>query len=412
MNDAQNRLTKFQSQLEAAAARFQSRLETFLQDLVRLRSVNGRQTEAAVAQRIVQEAQKLGLQSRFIAAEPRRSNVLVEWGHGPRGFALVGHMDTVAPGDEAQWTYPPFAATIDGERLVGRGAADNKAGIACGLYTLALLRDEGLLDPEDVRLSLVGVVDEESGASSPLGVRALLDGGHLDARGAIYTYCSDIVCVGHRGLLRLHLRVTGEAVHSGSEAWSRGQGGANAVTGLAAVLLALEKLRVPATPHPAFAHLDFTITPGTLVEGGDYESMVPASAWAMVDARLLPGQAPEAVLETIETLVRETLAQRRGVRATVDVKNSLPAAAISVDHRLAQIAARHAAQFTGRDWLIRGAGPANEGYMLIAAGVPTLCGFGPQGGNVHAPDEWVALPSLSTIVAIYAATIHDYLKED
>jgi len=50
--------------------------------------------------------------------------------------------------------------------------------------------------------------------------------------------------------------------------------------------------------------------------------------------------------------------------------------------------------------------------MLIEAGIPTLCGFGPQGGNAHAPDEWVALPSLPTTVAIYAATIYDYLKEN
>ena len=88
---------------------------------------------------------------------------------------------------------------------IGRGAADNKAGIACSLYTLALLRDLNLIDPARQQVIVAGVVDEESGACSPLGVRYLLDSGALQARGAIYAYTSDIVCIGHRGLIRLEL---------------------------------------------------------------------------------------------------------------------------------------------------------------------------------------------------------------
>jgi acetylornithine deacetylase/succinyl-diaminopimelate desuccinylase-like protein len=63
----------------------------------------------------------------------------------------------------------------------------------------------------------------------------------------------------------------------------------------------------------------------------------------------------------------------------------------------------------GRDYPIRIAGPANEGYMLIGAGIPTLPGFGPQGGNAHAPDEWVDVDSLAVTVAVYAAVIRDFL---
>lgn len=48
--------------------------------------------------------------------------------------------------------------------------------------------------------------------------------------------------------------------------------------------------------------------------------------------------------------------------------------------------------------------------MLIQAGLPTLPGFGPQGGRVHAPDEWVSVPSLAETVAIYAAVIQEFLS--
>jgi acetylornithine deacetylase/succinyl-diaminopimelate desuccinylase-like protein len=392
------------------ARRYEAHLIAFVQDLVRIRSVNGRESEAGVAMRVVEEARRLGLRAELVAAEMGRPNVIVEWGDGTAGFALIGHMDTVAEGEATQWTSPPFAAARVGDRIVGRGTADNKAGLACGLYTLALLRDDGLLDPTRGRVILAGVVDEESGASSALGVRHLLDTGRLPVQGAIYTYASDIVCIGHRGLLRLTLTARGQAAHTGSEAWSQGRAGVNAVTGLAGVLLRLERLALEAPAHPAFEGLGCTITPGTLFNGGEFESMVPAAATALVDVRLMPGQDPQAVLDAVQAAIAGEEAARPGLNVSVAVKNRLPGAAIAADHRLALIAQKHAEAATGRRWPIRGAGPANEGYMLIGAGIPTLPGFGPDGGNAHAADEWVSIRSLAETVGVYAGTIREYFQ--
>lgn len=397
--------------LTALARLREAELLAFLQDLVRIPSVNGRDNEAAVAERICAEAQRLGLASELVAADPARPNALAWWGDGPAGFVVIGHMDTVAEGAPTAWTHPPFAAEIAAGRLFGRGSADNKAGIACGLYTLALLRDHGLLDPAAVRVMVAGVVDEESGASSRLGVRHLLDAGRLPVRGAIYAYASDIVCIGHRGLLRLVLEANGQAIHPGSLEWNQNRAGVNAVMGLAAVLLRLEALEIPAPEHPAFAGLGCKITPGTIFRGGEFESIVPAAASAVVDVRLMPGQAPEEVLERVQAAIAAEQAARPGLEVRYTIKNSLPGAAIPADHPLARIAQHHAEAVTGKPWPIAGAGPANEGYMLIGAGIPTLPGFGPTGGGAHAPDEWVDCASLTQTVAIFGAITRDYLSE-
>jgi acetylornithine deacetylase/succinyl-diaminopimelate desuccinylase-like protein len=319
-------------------------------------------------------------------------------------------MDTVAEGDTSAWRFPPFDAAIHDGRLFGRGTADNKAGIACGLYTIAAIHDHDLLDPATTHVTLAGVVDEESGASSKLGVRYLLDQNLLDGEGAIYTYASDIICVGHRGLLRLVLRANGQSIHSGSAAWSRGEGGVNAVTGLARILTRLEGLDIPAPAHPAFEELGCTVTPGTLFRGGEFESMVPAQASATIDARLMPGQSAQEVLSHVEKAVKDEEARRPGLTVTVEIKNNLPGAAIPSNHRLVEIARQYTRAITGQEWPAAGAGPANEGYMLIEAGIPTLCGFGPTGGNAHAPDEWVELASLPQTIAMYAGIIRDYLS--
>jgi acetylornithine deacetylase/succinyl-diaminopimelate desuccinylase-like protein len=96
-----------------------------------------------------------------------------------------------------------------------------------------------LIDPVRQLVVVAGVVDEESGACSPLGVRHLLDSGVLHAKGAIYAYTSDIVCIGHRGLVRLSLTAHGQSIHAGLAEWHT-KPGANAVTALADLLLRLE----------------------------------------------------------------------------------------------------------------------------------------------------------------------------
>jgi acetylornithine deacetylase/succinyl-diaminopimelate desuccinylase-like protein len=397
--------------LLASAKAYMPDLQTFLQDLVRIPSVNGRDTEKNVADRILEEGRRLGFYSRPALKDESRPNALVELGSGKNGFALIGHMDTVAEGKAEDWSYLPFGAVVKDNLLFGRGAADNKAGIACGLYTLAVLRNLNLLDLESQSVILAGVVDEESGASSTLGVRYLIDSGLLPVKGAIYTYTSDIVCIGHRGLLRVEITTHGQSAHAGIAEWHNRKLGHNAVTGLADILLDLESLKIPFPKSPGFEHLGCTITPGTLISGGDYPSIVPNKASAMVDIRLMPDQSADAALAEVDTVINRVVARRPGLSAEKLVKVNFPGAAIPQSHPLVTIAQEYTKTFTGRRWDALGAGPGNEGYMLIGAGIPTLCGFGATGGNPHAPDEWVSLESLPVTVAMYAGIIYEYLNK-
>jgi len=394
----------------AQSEKYQKEMVSFLQDLVRTPSVNGRETEKEVAERIVQEAENLGFENSLVAKDQDRPNVLASYGTGETAFAVIAHIDTVAEGKHEDWSSPPFSAKVIDGKMIGRGTADNKAGIACGLYAMAIARDLGLLNPVTQKFILAGVVDEESGACSPLGVRYLLDEGHLKAKGAIYAYASDIVCIGHRGLLRLEITTRGASVHAGLAGWHNRAEGQNAVTGLAEILLRLEKLDVPSETVPGFEHLGFTITPGTLFNGGDYASIVPNKATAMVDIRLLPGQKKEKTLETINQIIQKVKDERPGLGVETQLLVDIPGASIPVDHPLAQLAQKYTALVHGQAWPIRGAGPGNEGYMLIGAGIPTLCGFGPTGGNAHAPDEWVLVDSLPRTAALFAALAAEYLK--
>jgi acetylornithine deacetylase/succinyl-diaminopimelate desuccinylase-like protein len=177
---------------------------------------------------------------------------------------------------------------------------------------------------------------------------------------------------------------------------------------LADLLVRLESLEFPAAPA-GFEHLGFTITPGTIFRGGSYPSIVPDSANAIVDIRFCPDSH---LLKRLNSFGTNSCGRDERSRITLELKVTvdIPGAVIPQDHPLALLAQDYTEALTGRRWETAGAGPANEGYMLIEAGIPTLCGFGPTGGNPHAPDEWVEINSLPTTVAMFAGIIHDYLN--
>src|SRR5438445_13633216 len=80
---------------------------------------------------------------------------------------LASHTDVVPAGDEAQWIHPPFAGTVEGGYLHGRGASDMKGTVAAQAMTLVLLRR--LKVPLAHPVGFVRVADAEAGGRYGMG---------------------------------------------------------------------------------------------------------------------------------------------------------------------------------------------------------------------------------------------------
>lgn len=89
---------------------------------------------------------------------------------GKPTVCLYAHHDVQPEGDPAVWQTKPFVATGEGDRLYGRGAADDKGGFA---VHLAALRAFGGKPPVGVTLFIEG--EEEIGSPT---LRALMEAHH------------------------------------------------------------------------------------------------------------------------------------------------------------------------------------------------------------------------------------------
>ena len=58
-------------------------------------------------------------------------NLYAKLGKSKPNFCYAGHTDVVPPGNLSDWTVNPFKPTVKGKHLIGRGANDMKASVAC-----------------------------------------------------------------------------------------------------------------------------------------------------------------------------------------------------------------------------------------------------------------------------------------
>ncbi len=304
---------------------------------------------------------------------------------GGRRLLLMAHMDTVF--DDGEAAARPFR-TADG-RAFGPGVADDKAGIVAGFDAMEALCDDAGFD-RFAEVTFVCSSDEEIGSpfSKPLlqrlahshdvgiGLEAARPGGDLvSARKGICDYTIDIV---------------GRASHAGV----RPEQGVNAALEAAHKTIALQALngRWPGV----------TCNVGVL-RAGSRANVIAADGHLHLELRAATLDAFRRAVAAIEQIAATSFVP--GTRASLrPVHQHLPmerTAAIGELVVEAQLVAK-ALGFEVGEQATGGAGDANS---TAAAGLPTIDGLAPVGGDAHGPDEWLDLASVVPRTALLAGLI-------
>lgn len=171
-----------------------------------------------------------------------RSNVIARReGRAPGATVhFNSHIDVVEAGDG--WTVDPFAGTVKGGRVYGRGACDMKGGLAASIIAAEAFMEVHPDFPGAIEIS--GTADEESGGFG--GVAHLARKGFFSKPRVDHVIIpeplnKDRICLGHRGVWWAEIETRGRIAH-GSMPFL----GDSAIRHMGAVLSAFEEELFPA----------------------------------------------------------------------------------------------------------------------------------------------------------------------
>jgi acetylornithine deacetylase/succinyl-diaminopimelate desuccinylase-like protein len=319
-----------------------------LQRSIAFRTVRGEGQVPAYAEYLagVLRAGGYAAEDIVIAPHGETATLVARWrGSDPAAKPIVigGHMDVVSA-FRADWERDPFTPVIEDGFIFGRGASDNKFGIANMVATLLWLRDEGFQPRREIILALTG--DEETTQDTTAVLAQQLKHAELllnsDAGGALLGDDGKPVVYGlqaaEKTYMDFHVSFTNPGGHSSRPSAS------NAIYDMARAISKIAAFRFPArsseltqayfraagplTPgETGAAMLRYADNPGdleayellaaqpehvgqlgttcvaTMAKAGHAENALPQSAMVNINCRVFPGESVESVRSTLERVV-------------------------------------------------------------------------------------------------------------
>jgi acetylornithine deacetylase len=358
--------------------------------------VPGAPGEAGCAHLLAEVLGGWGFRLEWQDVRDGRANLIARIGNGEQGAPTVmfnGHLDVV--GTDGM-DHPPFAPTIDGDRLYGRGSCDMKAGVAA----MCVAAWQAAQRPLRGEIIVAAVIDEEF---ESLGTRAMLERG-TRADLAIVTEPTRLaICPAHRGFVWLEFQFTGRAAHG-----SLYNIGIDAIQHAALVLDALDRFQrviLPTRTHPLLGRASLH---ASTIAGGVGWSTYPEQCTLRVERRTLPGETTASVLREVDAMLAELRDAEPSLSVTVGVDTAQGPSDVSVDAPLVQRLSATCAAVRGSPPAIEGLSAWTDAALLNDAGIPAVC-FGPGDISLaHAATEFVPLSEIDAATAVLTAFARDW----
>ena len=335
---------------------------------------------------LVSKMKENGIENVQVFQTQRHPVILGRVGKTAKRTLLVyGHYDVQPPGDRKDWKVDPFAAEVVDDRIFGRGTCDMKNNLMASIHAVKAIIE----CRKSIPLNLMFLFEGEEEIGSP-SFRPFVEK-HKEE----LSVCDSIVCgdgggenktgqallmYGLKGLLSMEFQInspSGVEIHSSfagitnNPAWRlisalrclreedrivvpHFYDGVKEPSlkekikyGLARIAFSKEKLE---EAYELKAKKDLSVSEvlievfykptlninglssGYTVKGGT-KTIVPDSAWARIDARLVPGQDASAIFENVQ----KHLIANGFSDVVVEKQFELPAYRIEPDEKIAKI---------------------------------------------------------------------------
>lgn len=443
---------KYDRYVDRHARSFTERLQT----LCRMPSVAARGTGMrAMADAVEQTMQRVGIGTRAFRMGTGYPIIYGECGSGEQSFVVYGHYDVQPVGQLTLWSVGPFSGSIVDGKLYARGAANSKGDLAARLAAVETYQKTFGKLPVCLRF----VVEGEDGIGSPSLYRFTQEHSDLlKSQGCIWdegyrdTLERPVISLGFKGITFLELRANGARndLHSKwgaivpNPAWRLVQALATVMSPKGVITIdGFSSHLAPITSEDAEALKKIELDEAGLkrefriggwlrslkgtalvkehifgptcticgIQTGHTEAgaktILPSTAMARLDFRLVPDLTPELVVQ----LLREHL-DRRGFKdiEIIELGNA-PLAKSSAESTVARAVIGSAAEVYGSQPVVYPMDPSS-GPVGAVCGVSTpaapVASFGISyaGSNPHGPDENIRLDDFLQSIKFMGRVIH------
>ncbi|MFO7881618.1 MAG: YgeY family selenium metabolism-linked hydrolase [Kosmotogaceae bacterium] len=381
------------------ANELKDKITKFMVDLVKNKSYSGQ--EKNVIDRIEKEMVKVGFDEVKI---DELGNIIGRVGNGKKVIAMDAHIDTVEVGNPKLWKMDPFSGEIINGVIHGRGASDQKAGMASMVYGVKIMKELDLLD--DFTLYITGTVMEED--CDGLCWQYIINEDGIRPDCVVITEPTNLnVYRGHRGRIELQIKTSGMSCHA-----SAPERGENAIYKMSRIIKEIENINENLDSDEFLGKGTITVT--QIFFKSPSHNAVPDECTIQLDRRLTVGETREKVMRELERMIGKSGEKAEIVELEYSkpsytgkiypTKKYFPSWTLPEEHEIVQKSYRTVEKVLGYKtnigkWTFSTNGTVTAGMFNI----PTV-GFGPANEiYAHSPEDKVPVEHLVKAAAVYAA---------
>ena len=369
-------------------------------DLIRKPSITPK--DAGAINLLAKNLRSIGFNCKIINFKNIK-NLYAKLGKSSPNFCYAGHTDVVPPGNIKNWTTNPFKPIVRNNKLIGRGANDMKASIACFVAAVSRFKNENKNFRGSISLLITG--DEEGIAVN--GTKRLIK--YLKRKREKINFCivgeptnpnklGEMIKIGRRGSLTGRLTIIGSQGHVAYPHRAN-----NPSSTLIKILKKIKDLKLDKGTKN-FQPSNLEVTKINIDNHAD--NVIPGSAEAVFNIRFNDKHSSSSLKSKLNKIFKAvTKANKSRFKITYEVSGE---AFLTKPNKTTYMVQNIVKKVTGLKPKLSTSGGTSDARFI--KNIAPCLEFGLVGKTMHKIDESVSVSDLKKLTKIYENILVSYFK--
>ena len=369
-------------------------------DLIRKPSITPK--DAGAINLLAKNLRSIGFNCKIINFKNIK-NLYAKLGKSSPNFCYEGHTDVVPPGNMNSWTTNPFKPVVRNNKLIGRGANDMKASIACFVAAVSRFKNENKNFKGSISLLITG--DEEGIAVN--GTKRLIK--YLKRKREKINFCivgeptnpnklGEMIKIGRRGSLTGRLTIIGSQGHVAYPHRAN-----NPSSTLIKILKKIKDLKLDKGTKN-FQPSNLEVTKINIDNHAD--NVIPGSAEAVFNIRFNDKHSSSSLKSKLNKIFKAvTKANKSRFKISYEVSGE---AFLTKPNKTTYMVQNIVKKVTGLKPKLSTSGGTSDARFI--KNIAPCLEFGLVGKTMHKIDESVSVSDLKKLTKIYENILVSYFK--